>query len=371
MKLLTFKHTINIMDFKDTIKQLGDRVEKLKDNILTEEATKNAFIMPFINALGYDVFNPLEVIPEMNCDIGSKKGEKIDYAIMKDEEPIILIECKHWKQNLNLHDNQLLRYFTVSKAKFGVLTNGIIYRFYTDLKEVNIMDEKPFLEIDITDVKDNQIEELKKFHKSYFDIGSIISSASELKYMGELKSIIKDEFSNPSHDFVKFFASRVYEGALRQGVVEQFTTLVKRSLVSHVNDIIEERLKGALNVSKDVDKQEEEIQEEIKESNEKQDIITTDEELESFMIVKSMLRPFIDINRVAYRDTISYFGVLLDDNNRKPICRMRFNGVHKKYFVTIDSEKKEVKHEISSLNDIYNYLEELKSTISMYEKESK
>lgn len=127
------------MDFKDAIKQLADRVEKLKENIQTEEATKNAFIMPFINALGYDVFNPLEVIPEMTCDIGTKKGEKIDYAIMKDEQPILLIECKHWKQDLNIHDNQLLRYFNVSKAKFGLLTNGIIYRFYTDLKEPNIM----------------------------------------------------------------------------------------------------------------------------------------------------------------------------------------------------------------------------------------
>lgn len=122
------------MDFKDTIKQLADRIEKLKDNIQTEEATKNAFIMPFINALGYDVFNPLEVLPEMTCDIGTKKGEKIDYAIMKDDQPILLIECKHWKQDLNLHDNQLLRYFNVSKAKFGLLTNGIIYRFYTALK---------------------------------------------------------------------------------------------------------------------------------------------------------------------------------------------------------------------------------------------
>ena len=129
------------MDFKDTIKQLADRIEKLKDNIQTEEATKNAFIMPFINALGYDVFNPLEVLPEMTCDIGTKKGEKIDYAIMKDDQPILLIECKHWKQDLNLHDNQLLRYFNVSKAKFGLLTNGIIYRFYTDLKESNISEE--------------------------------------------------------------------------------------------------------------------------------------------------------------------------------------------------------------------------------------
>ncbi len=131
------------MDFKDTIKQLADRIEKLKDNIQTEEATKNAFIMPFINALGYDVFNPLEVLPEMTCDIGTKKGEKIDYAIMKDDQPILLIECKHWKQDLNLHDNQLLRYFNVSKAKFGLLTNGIIYRFYTDLKEPHLTEKIP------------------------------------------------------------------------------------------------------------------------------------------------------------------------------------------------------------------------------------
>jgi len=138
--------------------------------------------------------NPLELLPEMSCDIGTKKGEKIDYAIIKEGKPIILIECKHWKQNLNLHDNQLLRYFNVSKAKFGVLTNGIIYKFYTDLLEPNKMDKKPFLEIDMLNLKDNQIEELKKFHKSYFDIETILSSASELKYIHELKSILTEEF---------------------------------------------------------------------------------------------------------------------------------------------------------------------------------
>lgn len=134
------------MDFKDQIKQLSERILKLKDNIQTEEATKNAFIMPFIQALGYDVFNPLEILPEYTCDIGIKKGEKIDYAVLKDEQPIILIECKHCDQNLSLHDGQLLRYFHVSKAKFGILTNGINYRFYTDLVDANKMDEKPFFE---------------------------------------------------------------------------------------------------------------------------------------------------------------------------------------------------------------------------------
>lgn len=354
------------MDFKDTIKQLADKVEKLKENIQTEEATKNAFIMPFINALGYDVFNPLEVIPEMTCDIGMKKGEKIDYAIIKDGEPIILIECKHWQQNLNLHDNQLLRYFNVSKAKFGILTNGIVYRFYTDLKEMNKMDEKPFLEIDITDISESQIEEVKKFHKSYFDINSIFSSANELKYMGELKAIIKEEFSNPSNDLVKLLASRVYEGAMRQVVIDQFTPLIKRSLTSHVNDIISERLKGALS-SEQAEKPEVEHEEQIQEEESK--IITTEEELESYLIVKSILRPVVDINRVVYRDTQTYFGILLDDNNRKPICRMKFNSPNKKYIVTFDSERKEVKHEIGSLDAIYDYSEELKAAILMYDKE--
>ncbi len=354
------------MDFKDTIKQLAERIDKLKENIQTEEATKNAFIMPFINALGYDVFNPLEVIPEMNCDIGSKKGEKIDYAIIKDGEPIILIECKHWKQNLNLHDNQLLRYFTVSNAKFGILTNGIIYRFYTDLKEKNKMDEKPFLEVDLTNIKDNQIDELKKFHKSYFDVDNIVNSASELKYMGELKNIIKDEFSAPSHEFVRLLASRVYDGVLRQAVIDQFAQLVKRTISAHINDIISERLKGALEANK------EEVQEEPKieepEQVEESKIVTTEEELESFMIVKSILRQTVDVSRIAYRDNQNYFAILLDDNNRKTICRMRFNYTSKKVLCTIDSQKNEVRHEISSLDDIYNYAEEIKAAVLMYDK---
>ena len=357
------------MDFKDTIKQLSERVQKLKDNILTEEATKNAFIMPFINALGYDVFNPLEVVPEMNCDIAMKKGEKIDYAIMKDGEPILLIECKHWQQNLNLHDNQLMRYFNVSKAKFGLLTNGIIYRFYTDLIEVNKMDEKPFLEVDMLNLKDNQIEELKKFHKSYFDLGNILTTASELKYTGELKSILSREFSDPQPDFVRYFAKQVYDGVINAKMLDQFTHLVKRSISTYINDLISERLKSALSTEDKSQTKNEEVQRaETEAVEEESKIVTTEEELESYMIVKSILRPVVDIHRVVYRDTQSYFGILLDDNNRKPICRMYFNSQSKKYIATMDASKKEVKHEITSLDDIYKYQDEIRAAISFYDK---
>ncbi len=198
------------IEIKDQIKQLGDRFSNLKDQILTEEATKNAFIMPFLQLLGYDVFNPIEVVPEYVTDIGTKKGEKIDYAIFKDGNPTILIEWKHWAQNLNVHDGQILRYFHVSKAKFGLLTNGVTYRFYTDLVDANKMDEKPFLEFNINEIKDNQIEELKKFHKTLFDANSITSNASELKYTNELKNLLQQELANPSADFVKHFAKQVY-----------------------------------------------------------------------------------------------------------------------------------------------------------------
>lgn len=354
------------MDFKDSVKQLSERVLKLKDNILTEEATKNAFIMPFINALGYDVFDPLEVVPEMTCDIAMKKGEKIDYAIIKDGEPILLIECKHWTQDLNLHDNQLIRYFNVSKAKFGLLTNGIIYRFYTDLIEPNKMDAKPFLEVDITDLKDNLIEELKKFHKSYFDIENVLSSASELKYTGELKNIIAQEFAAPTPEFVKYFAKQVYDGVITAKLLEQFTHLTKKSISTYINDLISERLKSALKTEAVEVQKEVEVAQSNTQSDEENRVVTTEEEIESYLIIKSILRPVVDISRVVYRDAQTYFAILLDDNNRKPICRMYFNSLSKKYIATFDENKKEIKHEITSLNDIYNFSTELSDTIRLY-----
>ena len=356
------------MDFKDQIKQLGERVLKLKDQIATEEATKNAFIMPFIQSLGYDVFNPIEVVPEYITDIGTKKGEKIDYAIFKENNPTILIECKHWAQNLNLHDGQLLRYLHVSKAKFGILTNGITYKFYTDLVEPNLMDEKPFLEFNISEIKDTQIEEVKKFHKSYFDAESISNTASELKYTNELKHLIQQELINPTPDFVKHFAKQVYPSVVTAKVLEQFTNLTKKSIQHHINDLITERLKIALPKEDEAAKEQELIEtanEQLK--GEVSKVVTTEEELEAFMIVKTILRQKFSINRISFRDAQSYFAILLDDNNRKTICRL-YLGTGKKYFATLDEQKKEIKLEINTLEDIFKYSELLISIVDNYDK---
>jgi hypothetical protein len=355
------------MDFKDLIKQIGDRVTKLKDQIHTEEATKNAFIMPFLQALGYDVFNPTEVVPEFISDIGLKKGEKIDYAIFKDGHPTILVECKHWKENLSIHDGQLLRYFHVSKAKFGLLTNGITFRFYSDLVDANKMDEKPFLEFNIAEIKDNQIEELKKFHKTVFDAESIVNTASELKYTNELKHLLQQELINPSPDFVKHFARQVYPSVVTAKVLEQFTNLTKKSIQQHISDLITERLKTALTKEDETTKQQEAIQAEERAKLEEVKVITTPEELEGFMIVKTILRQKISATRITYRDAQSYFAILLDDNNRKTICRLYLSGA-KKFFVTLDDQKKEVKNEISSLDDIFKHSETLFKIVDNYDK---
>jgi hypothetical protein len=255
-----------------------------------------------------------------------------------------------------------MRYFNVTKAKFAILTNGIKYRFYTDLVEPNMMDDKPFLEFDITEIKEQQIEELKKFHKSYFDVNTILSSASELKYTGEIRAILSAELKNPSEEFVKYFASKVYTKKVTANVIFQFSDLVKKSVHQLISDMITDRLKSA------IDKEVEVIEVETAEIAvvSKDNVVeTTAEEMEAFFIIKSILRPLVDANRIVYRDAQSYFTIILDDNNRKPLCRLYMNG-NKKFIATIDAAKKEVKTEIKNLDEIYNYSEQLIATLNTY-----
>lgn len=354
------------MDFKDQILQLAARVEKLLPQLKTEEATKNALIMPFIQVMGYDVFNPFEVNPEFIADIGIKKGEKVDYAIMQEGEPTILIECKHHLEKLDPHNSQLFRYFHTTKAKFGLLTNGLSYRFYTDLEEKNKMDNTPFFEFSITEIKETEITELKKFHKSYFDIESITNTASELKYLNELKTLLNKEMITPSEPFVTFFTKQIYAGPITAKIKDQFSPIIKRSFHLLISDAINERLKSALNQEKQLEVADDSKPEENLAAEPSSLIVTTEEELEGFYIIKSMLRQHLDAKRVKYRDAQSYFAILLDDNNRKTICRLYLGG-SKNYIAILDEQKKEIKHEIKSLDELYQYSEALLEVIGRLE----
>lgn len=310
---------MEINKLKDALKSLGTRIETLAPNITNEEQTKNAFIMPFFQTLGYDVFNPLEFVPEFTADVGIKKGEKVDYAMVIDGAPQILIECKSINENLTNHDSQLFRYFGTTSSKFGLLTNGREYRFYTDLDEQNKMDSTPFLTIDLTNIKDNQFLELAKFHKENFDVDKITSSAAELKYLNNLKNFLSDNLNDPTEGFVAYLVSQIYDGIKTKSTLEKFSPIIKKGFNQFITERVNEKLSATLNTSvetKTIDESEE-----LSENTPNDGIITTPEELEAFTVFKVASKDFIDPSRLYYRDTKSYFGILIDDNNRKWVFR--------------------------------------------------
>jgi hypothetical protein len=355
------------MDFIDRIRELSARIPKQLAHIQTEEAAKHAFVMPFIAALGYDVFNPLEVVPEFTADVGTKKGEKVDYAIMQDGKPVILFECKLTKLDHN-HASQLVRYFTVTETRFAVLTNGVHYRFFSDLEKPNRMDEKPFFELDLQNITDRQVEELKKFTKPRFDLEDILATASELKYTRELKRALTREFETPSDEFVRYFTKQVYSGIFNQTARERFTAFVSQAVKQFTNDLVSQRLQSALAQEEPPPPLlEEQLPELEEESDPKREIHTTQEELEAYFIVKTILREVVDSKRIMMRDTLSYCGVLFDDNNRKPVCRLHFNRVQK-YFGVLDESKNETRHAIDDIDDIYQYADALKRVTLYYDK---
>jgi predicted type IV restriction endonuclease len=223
--------------------------------------------------------------------------------------------------------------------------------------EGNKMDEKPFLEFDFTNMKEQVVSELKKFHKSYFDLNSIVNSASELKYSNEIKSVMTKELNEPTPNFVKFFVRQVYSGQATEKVMKQFTEIVKKSLNQLISDIISDRLKAALEKENVKDSEQIKLGEEQDKADEIK-IDTTEEEREGFFIIKSILRTKFESKRIHYRDFQNFFSVLLDDTIRQTICRLWFNG-EKKYLGLFDENKKETKFEIVRLDDIYNYSEQL------------
>lgn len=306
----------------------------------------------------------MEVTPEFTADLGLKKGEKVDYAIFQNGNPILIIECKHWKENLNVHNSQLFRYFHVTKTRFALLTNGIEYRFYSDLDAQNKMDEKPFLEFNMTQLKESTINEISKFHKSNFDIDKIINNASALKYIAEIKKIVGIEITNPTAELIRHYATQVYKGRLTEKVLEQFKDFVHKALNQYISEKVNDRLTSALN--KENEKQ---IEAEAVPVEEPTKLETTEEELEGYQIVLAILRRVTSKERVVYRDTQSYFGILLDDNNRKPICRLHLNG-NKKQISLFDANKKETREAIESIDEIYRFEKQLLETIKNYDEEN-
>lgn len=348
--------------FQDTLKQLGKRVVELKDSIGTEEATKTSLIMPFFAALGYDLFNPTEFVPEFTADVGIKKGEKVDYAIVLEGQPTILIEAKSINEQLTKHDSQLFRYFGTTVSKFGILTNGEEYKFFTDLDEPNKMDLTPFLTVNITKIKDSQIPELAKFHKDNFDVDKITSSAAELKYLNSLKNYLSSELNDPTEDFVKYLLTEIYDGMKTKQTVEKFKPIIKKGLNQFIAERVNDKLSAALKTSVSVEDNETKSESNTTDETDSV-IVTTNEELEAYTICKVVLKDTIPLDRLFYRDNRSYFNILLDDNIRKWILRVRFNTNGMK--IELNDENHTV-YELNEPIDIYNYSNQIIDVVNKF-----
>lgn len=310
--------------------------------------------------MGYDVFNPIEFVPEFTADIGIKKGEKVDYAILKNSTPIILIEAKWCGENLENHTGQLFRYFGTTNSKFAILTNGINYNFYTDLDEPNKLDEKPFLKINMLDIKESQVNELEKFKKDNFDLDEIFSSASEMKYTNTIKNILSEQLANPSDSFIKYFLGEFYEGVKTQSVIDKFRDIIKKSFTQFISELINERLKTALDTEKAntntvTTTSETQIQEALKIETNK--IITTEEELQSYYIVKSILIGILPLEKINYKDTESYFGILYNASRPKWICRLKIGEI-KKSISFPDVITKEIIY-FKNIDELFNFKDDI------------
>lgn len=354
------------MEFNEKFKQLSERAKDLKEGLETEEATKNALIMPFIQALGFDVFNPKEVVPEFTADVGVKKGEKVDYAIFKENKPIILVECKKIedkKLDITKHASQLFRYFTASDAKFIILTNGVVYKFFSDIEDNNKLDKEPFFSFNLLDFKENHINTLQNFTKNNFDIEQATLNAGDLKYINRFEEVLEEEYKNPTAEFVKYLISRaeIVDGRITPNIIEKHTKTTIEAFNLFMSKIMKTALENKMTPNTQLTTN--------TDAPDKQKALpeTTVEELEGYAIVKSILNGHIDIKRLYYRDTINYFNILLDDNIKKTICRLYLNG-GKKYIAFVEN-KVEERILIESVNDLFKFSEKIREKVSTIDVE--
>ncbi|MCB1864275.1 MAG: type I restriction enzyme HsdR N-terminal domain-containing protein [Chromatiales bacterium] len=353
------------MDLIDKINDLASRITRQKDLVMTEEAAKTAFVLPFLQTLGYDVFNPDEVVPEFTADHGVKKGEKVDYAIKRDGQIMILIECKTVGADLAAkHAGQLFRYFSVTDARFGVLTDGVKYLFFSDLESANKMDDRPFFEFNLLGYTETHVEELKKFTRSGFDLETIIGTANKLKYHRALMSEIRQEFESPSEELVRHFAAKVYSGRFTHQVREDFTGLVHGALREYVRERVNDRLKSALDTDKGEQASPASGQLMSAAPVDDSGIETTEDELSGHRIIRAIAAEIADPERVAIRDAKSYCAILFDDNNRRPICRFYFGKTRMAFSVFVPAG--EQKFDIAKVNELYKHKAVILEAVQQY-----
>ena len=363
------------MDLVDSLSDIAHRAKNQIQHMETEESIKTSLVLPFIQALGYDVFNPLEVVPEFTADFGIKRGEKVDYALRVADKVVIVMECKKAGMRLETqHAAQLYRYYSVSEAKFGVLTDGLRYLFYTDLDAPNVMDERPFFEFNLLRFDGADVARLKQFSRDIFDSHNIRTDATEMRTLKAVKSELLAELDSPSSEFVRTIASRVQPNQnVTAAIREKFSELIKKVNQQILQEKAQELLSNASNSSNPASWTQAaplDSDEDVKQTDEgdeademdaqvtERSIVTTVEEKEAFRIIQAIASEVTDPENIFMRDSLSYCGILFTDNNRKTIARLRLDK-KKKPTISILLNGEETRYPVTKLTDILKVKEQL------------
>jgi hypothetical protein len=353
------------VDFSQRIHDLAHRSRQATQIALTEEATKTSVVLPFLQALGFDVFNLEEVVPEFIADVGIKKGEKIDFALKISGKPAILVEVKPISMALgSAQYSQLFRYFSTVEARLAILINGKEIWFFSDIDEKNRMDKKPFFVFDLQNYDERQVAELSRFQKSNFDIDNILEAASNLKYVKAAAAEFSKQLAAPDDEFVRFIGRQIYDGTMTKSAVEMLRPAIQAAL----DEVIRNRIQERLNVTFGKDTHPLEVQEKLQasEQTDESEIVTTPDELQAFMIVRAIGSKIAPVGRITMRDAKSWCSIFMDDNNRRPICRLYFNGKSSKSIGIFAPDKTEMKYQIDDLSEIFKYSDALEATVKSY-----
>lgn len=343
------------MGFAEELRALSEQVRRRIANVKSEEATKQALILPFFQVLGYDIYDPSEVQPEFIADFAKKKAggafEKVDYAILREGAPVILVECKVAGAEPQDGDGQLARYFNATTTvKVGVVTNGTRYRFFTDLQAPNVMDPAPFLEFDMLSFIDRDAENVRAFTKALFNAAAVQSYAEDIIYTQRIMALVDRTLRDPSESFVRYLLGEIdlVSGRVTAKVVERFQPIVRRSIQSTIVEMMTRGFQQeiasdapapsvaptaaagaavpvvpaaviAAGVSSATDSSPGEGGRQV---------VTTAEELELFEAVKAICAESWVKSPIAYKDTVTYFGINLGKVQRW-FVRAFFNGPKK------------------------------------------
>jgi predicted type IV restriction endonuclease len=312
------------MGFTEDIVKLSEQVRKRFDQVVGEEATKMALIVPFLSALGYDVYDPSEVMPEYVADFATRRAgqfEKVDYALAINGIKVMLVEAKARGQKAEAHDGQLSKYFNaLLTTKVAIVTNGIEYRFFTDLRDKNVMDKEPFFTFNILEYDSKDIDNLKFFHRDNFEVTAITNHAEEMVYVKGMTQLLGNLLRSPSEEFVRFLVAELgtvapsYEiqGRITGKVIDKFRPIVKKSIQGSLVELMTRSLSQEITQPVEIEVEQEIEEEEKQQEYQESKIVTTAEEIEAFEKIKAITKTLMGYNfELQYKDTASYFGINL------------------------------------------------------------